>query len=232
MNRRIAIGDIHGCYRTFRTLVEEKIHPSKDDHIYLLGDYIDRGPSARQVIDYIIDLKWQGYRLFPLKGNHEDMLLKAITDQTFLQVWFNNGAEETLRSFGVPEYEIFDNEGLSVIPERVIHFISSLPYYFDLGDYILVHAGLNFRDSDVFADHEAMLWSRDFRYDGKKIDFKTVVHGHTPMPYVSISNTLRKSSEKLINLDAGCVYKDLPGYGKLLGMDLDSKVLFVQDNVD
>jgi len=165
-------------------------------------------------------------------GNHEDMLIKATTDQAFLNAWFNNGAEETLRSFDVPESILFEYEGLSGIPDRIMHFISNLPLYHDLEDYIVVHAGLNFRSNNVLSDREAMLWSREFQYDGSKIKNKTIVHGHTPMPYVTISNNLRKNNEKLVNLDAGCVYKDLPGYGRLVGMDLDARELFVQENVD
>ncbi len=77
-----------------------------------------------------------------------------------------------------------------------------------------------------------MLWSRDMVYEGEKIRHKTLIHGHTPMPFVSIRNSVRKNGKSIINLDAGCVYKDLPGYGKLLGMDLSSRELFVQDNLD
>jgi serine/threonine protein phosphatase 1 len=230
--QRFAIGDIHGCYFTLRQLVEEKIKPSRDDEIYFLGDYIDRGPGSRLVIDYLIHLKREGYNIYPLMGNHEDMLLKSFSDERYLQVWFNNGAEETLKSFEVPEQVLFDYEALTFIPERYIHFISGLAYFFELDNFILVHAGLNFRNGMVFSDHESMLWSRDMQYVGSKIGDKTVIHGHTPMPLVSISNTVRKTQEKLINLDAGCVYKDLPGYGNLVGMDIDSRELFVQENVD
>ncbi len=103
MSRRIAIGDIHGCFLTLKNLLEEKICISREDDIYFLGDYIDRGPRAREVIEYLITLKWQGYRIFPLMGNHEDMMIRAISDEHFLHVWYNNGAEETLKSFGIPE---------------------------------------------------------------------------------------------------------------------------------
>ncbi len=217
---------------TLRRLLEEKIVINHEDEIYLLGDYIDRGPRARQVIEYLIQLKWQGFLIKPLMGNHEDLFIKAITDENFLQVWFNNGAEETLKSFDIPEPMLFDYEALSLIPERCIHFISNLTIYYVLDDFILVHAGLNFHHNDVFDDRQAMLWSRDGQYEGDRIGNKTIIHGHTPMPYVSISKNIRNNAGKMINLDAGCVYKDLPGYGKLLGMDLDSRELFVQENID
>ncbi len=232
MKRRLVIGDIHGCFQTLKNLFEKEIVITKEDDIYLLGDYIDRGPGSRQVIEYLIQLKWQGFRIFPLMGNHEDMLVQAILDENALQAWHNNGAEETLKSFGVSESMLFDYEALSLIPERYIHFMANLPLFYDLDHFILVHAGLNFRRPDVFGDREAMLWIRDLCYQGDKIGQKTLIHGHTPMPFISIQNTLRKKNEKLINLDAGCVYKDLPGYGKLLGMDLDSRELYVVENSD
>lgn len=70
---RYAIGDIHGCFETFRTLVEDKIRLTKNDQLFLLGDYIDRGPKSKQVIDYILSLSASGYAVYPLRGNHEQM---------------------------------------------------------------------------------------------------------------------------------------------------------------
>ncbi len=62
--RLFAIGDIHGCFDPFRELVEHRIGIRKEDRLVLLGDYIDRGPSIREVIDYIIDLREKGMTLF------------------------------------------------------------------------------------------------------------------------------------------------------------------------
>ena len=232
MSRRLAIGDVHGCYLTLKNLLEKKIRIAHGDDIYLLGDYIDRGPSARQVIEYIIQLKWQGFKVFPLMGNHEDMMLKAISDENYLYLWHNNGSMETLKSFDVPADILYDYEALGYIPENIIGFVSGLPLFYSLDDYILVHAGLNFRNNDPFTDKESMLWIRDMHYEGEKAEHKTIIHGHTPMPYVSIQNSLRKKNERVINLDAGCVYTELPGYGKLLGMDLGTRELFMQENID
>ena len=66
--KRYVISDIHGCYKTFRCLVEEVIGLSKADLLFLLGDYVDRGPSSKAVLDYILQLKDERYQLFPLRG--------------------------------------------------------------------------------------------------------------------------------------------------------------------
>lgn len=232
MNRRIVVGDIHGCFLTLKALVENQVKLDKTDQLYLLGDYIDRGPRSREVIEYLIQLKWQGYNVFPLKGNHEDMMLRAIQDPSCLHSWFNNGAEETLRSFEIPEPLLFETEGVQLIPERYIAFLSGLPLYYELKDYILVHAGLNLNLPDIFSDHEAMLWNRSADAGKFNIKAKCIVHGHTPMPIVSIRNQIRKGGCKTLNLDGGCVYRDLPGYGYLPAINLENKELFCQENID
>lgn len=76
--RRFAIGDIHGCYNTFESLVEDKIALRKEDQLFLLGDYIDRGIRNREVLDYIIELKEEGFQVFPLMGNHEYFVLRDL----------------------------------------------------------------------------------------------------------------------------------------------------------
>ncbi len=74
---RYAIGDIHGCFDTFRELVENQIKLTKDDQLFLLGDYVDRGPKSKQVIDYILSLSASGYSVYPLRGNHEQMRINS-----------------------------------------------------------------------------------------------------------------------------------------------------------
>ncbi len=230
--RRIVIGDIHGCYRTLKKLIESQIKPEKDDHIYFVGDLIDRGPRSREVLDYIIDLKWKGFNIYPVKGNHEDLFVKAFSDEEYLLAWFQNGAQETLQSFDIPENIINDYEGLRLIPESYIHFLSGLPYYYDLEDYIIVHAGLNLTSPDFFEDIHAMLWSREIKGLNFLNERKGIIHGHTPMPIVTIKPNLTRKDSRNLNIDAGCVYKELPGYGILAALELDSRKLYVQENVD
>ena len=74
---RYAIGDIHGGAKTFCALLE-KIYLQREDRVYLLGDYVDRGPNSRGVLDIILKLKEAGFGIFALRGNHEDMLIRQL----------------------------------------------------------------------------------------------------------------------------------------------------------
>ena len=92
--RRFAISDIHGCIKTFKTLVD-RIEFSKEDTLYLLGDYIDRGPDSKGVIDHIWKIQEEGYRVHCLRGNHEQMLLEELKNIKF---WYQ-GEPAMLKSF-------------------------------------------------------------------------------------------------------------------------------------
>jgi serine/threonine protein phosphatase 1 len=232
MSRRIVIGDIHGCYKTLKKLVEGHIKLTKEDHLYFVGDLIDRGPRSREVLDYIISLKSKGYNVFPVKGNHEDLFIKAFSDEEYMSAWFHNGAEETLLSFNVPENKLNIYEGLKMIPEKYFQFLYDLPYYYDLNDYIIVHAGLNITSGDIFEDVQAMLWSREIKGLNLLPSGKCIIHGHTPMPIITLKANLSRKDARNLNVDAGCVYKDLPGYGTLAAIELDSRLLFTQENID
>src|SRR5947209_2745279 len=96
--RTIAIGDIHGCSVALRALLDA-IDLGVDDTLVTLGDYIDRGPDSRGVLDLLIDLRMR-YRLVPLLGNHEALLLAALSDRQALELWLSCGGVETVRSYG------------------------------------------------------------------------------------------------------------------------------------
>jgi serine/threonine protein phosphatase 1 len=99
MRRLFAIGDIHGCFDSFKELVENQIQLAKVDKLVLLGDYIDRGKNSKEVIDYIIDLDEKGYDIISLVGNHELLLLEAFADEKNKLNWIQNGGGDTLKSF-------------------------------------------------------------------------------------------------------------------------------------
>ena len=80
--KRYSISDIHGCFNTFRHLVEEGIKLTKSDQLFLLGDYVDRGPYSQEVLDYIMHLMDRGYHIFPLRGNHENDLLDYVKGES------------------------------------------------------------------------------------------------------------------------------------------------------
>jgi len=217
--RTFVFGDIHGCYLTFKSLFEQ-CDIAKSDAIYLLGDYIDRGPAIKETLDYIFNLIDDGYELYPLRGNHEQMFLNSINSQMDEYYWLTmNGGDKTLVSFEVSRS--------AEIPAKYRNWISSLPFYYELDNYVIVHAGLNFHLEDPFEDKYAMLWTRDMYYDKSKLDKKIIV-GHTPTPLKLIEKSI---NQNIILLDGGCVYKNYHGLGKLCVLELSNMQLFTQDYI-
>src|SRR5262245_2164924 len=96
--RTIAIGDIHGCSAALAALIDV-VSPTPDDTLVTLGDYIDRGPDSRGVIDQLMALAGR-CRLVPLAGNHEEVLADALADIAGLRRWLTLGGADTLRSYG------------------------------------------------------------------------------------------------------------------------------------
>ncbi|MFN3940347.1 MAG: metallophosphoesterase [Chitinophagales bacterium] len=200
----------------------------KHDTLFLLGDYIDRGPKSKQVVDTIIQLQEQGFDIQCLLGNHEWLLLNAAYDKTYTDVWLlRNGGASTLDSYGILEADYLQH-----IPEKHLHFYKHLQYIIELEDYILVHAGINFKDADPFSDYHSMIWIRDWHKSANKrlLDGKKIVHGHTPRSVESLQNELAQEGTFLFDIDCGCVYKHKNFGGKLVALNLDTLELTVQEN--
>src|SRR3954452_10553358 len=85
--RRFVIPDIHGCSRTFRRLVSEVIRLQAGDELYLLGDMIDRGPDSKGVLDFIFQMRHEGFTVKGVKGNHEEMCLRAEEGLEMMGLW-------------------------------------------------------------------------------------------------------------------------------------------------
>lgn len=219
--RRLVIPDIHGCARTFRHLVEEVVRFEPGDTLYLLGDLIDRGPRSKEVLDTVLRLQAAGLAVVPLRGNHEQMLLDAGRDLDDFRLWMINGGGVTLANFGVKD--------TCDIPLEYREFLASLPYYVELEEFILVHAGLNFLIPDPLRDRAAMLWARQYVVDRELIGGRRLICGHTPQSRTAIRQSL---TTDLILLDNGCVYRHHPELGCLTALDLDSMALSFQENID
>jgi serine/threonine protein phosphatase 1 len=217
----MVVPDIHGCAHTLQKLVHDLVMLEKSDHLYLLGDYIDRGPRSKEVIDFLFFLRREGYNIHPLRGNHEDMLVRAMVDKDALSMWLANGGSATLTSFNISEP--------SAIPHIYRNFFVALPYFISLQNHILVHAGLGFSGTDPFTDKEAMLWDRSHESYPRRIGGKQVVAGHTPVSQDVIHKSLQSPK---IMLDNGCAYKGTTGLGTLTAYDLNNKILYFQKNVD
>jgi len=231
MSRRIAVGDIHGCLKSLKSLLEVKIRLTLEDQIIFIGDYIDRGPDSKGVLDYLLKMKEEGYRFVFIRGNHEEMLIESFSSNVYFQPWMNNGGGATLDSFGISQEEYLAPGG-NRLPGNYMDFLSSTTYYQELENCFIVHAGFNFHDKHPFDDLDAMIWSRNFDYDKGLAKGKKVIHGHTPASLENIRATLFDPETSLINIDAGCVYKDHAGMGNLLGLNIDNYQLFVQANIE
>ena len=218
--RRFAIGDIHGCIKTFRAMLFKKLMIRKEDYIYLVGDYIDRGPDSKAVLDLMMYLIDNGYNLLPVRGNHEEMFLDYFDDKQ--SSWMYNGADATLKSFR--------QGGPAHIDEKYKEFVKSMPYYYETEGFIITHAGINSHEDDPLNDTYSMLWTRDDYVNPRKTNYRKVVAGHTPHNLKVIRASL---NEMKIQLDGGCVYAGRIGdYGNLCAINLDTMELFVQMNIE
>lgn len=210
VSRRLVISDIHGMYSDFRHVLDVAEYNPDSDRLFLLGDYIDRGDASGATLKFVQELSKDG--AIVLKGNHEDMMLRAATDRYWRTVWLSNGGDATLQSFG------------RTIPDWALEFISSLPLYHEEPDYILVHAGLRPGVPLKQQSSDDLLWIRDefiLHYEGKP-----VVFGHTPVallhgPNTRISNPhdrrwdLWRGKDK-VGIDTGAAWD---GYVTLVDLD-------------
>lgn len=204
MKKTFVIGDIHGCNVKFNDLLQ-KVAPTKDDRIILLGDYIDRGLDSRGVIDTILWLIMGGYDVIPLMGNHEEILLGYVEDpHVFIYYWFNNGGDFTRKSYENPfgESTFLENmaKHLTVIKDFRVCFEDEAFFY--------AHAGVDpeksLKDQDVWD----LLWIRRKFVETTKDFGKVVVFGHTPLKEPLIMRNK-------IGIDTGCVFG-----GKLTCLEL------------
>lgn len=215
----IAIGDIHGCANTLKTLWD-KLESYKDSLHVFIGDYIDRGPSSKAVVDFLLEARHERNCIF-LRGNHEQMLLNALHKHETTN-WLINGGNATLKSYN-------HSRDLSRLPEEHIAFYEeTLPYY-ESEDYFFVHAGIpphqtiesskKDPDSGYF-----FLWGREHLNAFETPWEKTVVFGHTPRPH-----PIKKAN--MIGIDTGCVYNK-PGYGRLTAVILPETAFIHQLSLD
>lgn len=213
-NNYVAIGDVHGCLQSLQDLTE-KLEKYSDRKFIFLGDYIDRGPDSKGVVDFLLDYREKQDCIF-LRGNHEQMLLDAYYNDN-LDMWLMNGGRSTLESYGA-KYNNLD------IPESHIEFYNNTKMYYDTSDFFFVHAGLSpaktiEQSLQDEGDIKDFLWERSHLNVFETPWEKTVVFGHTPRPH-----PIRKN--KMLGLDTGCVYESL-GYGKLTAAVLP-EMKFVQ----
>lgn len=178
-----AIGDVHGCAYEFETMINEiaKYADGREYRVITLGDYIDRGPNSKLVLDILMAFP----EFIKLRGNHEGMLLDAAAgDQGAYVDFLYNGGMETYRSFGV-EYgdDIPDKYIDGDIPAKYIDLLRyQTRFYFEDDLRVFVHAGIDPYFPDMTRQREfTMTWVREPFLEMNAPFFKYVVHGHTPL---------------------------------------------------
>jgi serine/threonine protein phosphatase 1 len=170
--RTLAIGDIHGCFIQLDALLQ-KLAPTLDDHLIFLGDYVDRGPDSRRVLDCVRRL-CRSHRVTALLGNHEEMMLAARDSHDKFSDWLLNGGDATLRSYGGARGALRD------VPADHWAFLQSgLVEYLETTTHIFVHASA-YPDLPMAEQPGYMLrWER-FEQIQPHGSGKLIVCGHTP----------------------------------------------------
>mgnify|MGYP005831005155 CR=1 FL=1 len=188
-----AIGDVHGMLFKLERLLDRIPFRRDRDCLVFLGDYVDRGPDSRGVIDRVLQLMSHGARVVCLRGNHELMMENYLQDQD-VEFFLVNGGAATVHS-----YSVGNEGGRCMIPEAHKNFLHGLKKFYETDDYLFVHAG--FRPGIAVFDQsdDDVYWIRS-EFIGSDYDFgKKVIFGHTPFmkPFVD---------RRKIGIDTGAVY--------------------------
>jgi serine/threonine protein phosphatase 1 len=199
MKKLYVIGDVHGCLFELKEVLARTDSMIKEDDEYVfLGDYIDRGPDSKGVIDLLIERS----KTHPIKhtfitGNHEEMMLEEE------HYWAINGGIETLKSYGIEPDDDRSRKYLEHIPEDHLRFLLGLKEHYKVGRTVCVHAGLNPSVCLTQQERDVKIWAREWvGYDGPYADGSLVVYGHTPK-YDIIKR------ENQLGIDTACVFGGL-----------------------
>jgi serine/threonine protein phosphatase 1 len=209
--RIYAIGDIHGRFDLLEEMASEirrdlrAARPARTMEVFL-GDYVDRGPQSREVVEWLIDAPPLTDERICLLGNHEEMLLNAVDDEEWMSNWLYNGAPETFVSYRVETRGIGGSglvdlqEGFrAALPSRHLEFLAGLHRVLVVEPYLFVHAGIRPGVPLDRQDPQDLVWIRGpFLECEDDLGF-VVVHGHTPTAHPEVQRNR-------INIDTGAVF--------------------------
>lgn len=213
MSRRIFIGDIHGQYDGLMELVA-MIAPTSEDTLYFVGDLIDRGPKSAQVVEFVRQNRYPC-----VLGNHEHLLINAFPDEnsniSAFHGWLHSGGQPTLTSYPSTEALMED-----------VQWLKTLPLYLDLGDVLLVHAGVDPRKALEQQTKMELCWIRETFHSHPKPIFahKQIIIGHTitfTLPGVQPGQIAQGPG--WIDIDTGAYH---PKSGWLTALDLDNQLVY------
>ncbi len=182
-----AVGDIHGCHEKLINLMNRLPYDRHADMLIFMGDYINRGPQSREVIDYLLELKRQCKKVIFLKGNHEHVLLQyaRTKDQEYLWLLRSMDVEPTLKSYSNADFQTLSD--LSFLPATHRDFMDGLLPYYRTEDYLFIHAGVIPGEDPDKCPLDRLLTVRNTFLECGQEQGVTVVFGHTPfeMPFVA-----------------------------------------------
>ena len=188
--RVYAIGDIHGHLSLLDNLLSQVLedaqqYPEHSKTLVFLGDYVDRGPDSKGVLERLRTLDLPGFEIICLSGNHEEMLLTFLEDVTMGLRWLRVGGRETLASYGIAtDAEETDIAGtqwalVKALSGKHTDFLRGLGLSYQVGDYLFVHAGIRPGRPIIVQDKEDLLWIREPFLTSQRDHGKVVVHGHS-----------------------------------------------------
>lgn len=193
-----AVGDVHGSYIELLNAECRILRDagSRDGRklIVMLGDYVDRGPSSRQVVEHLMKPLLPQIERVTLCGNHDDAFCHFLEDPSAGRRWLDFGAAATLYSYGLDIDQALQKAGgfaglspylAQAIPAHHYHWFKSLPVMLKVGQFLFVHAGVKPATPLEAQTDDDLMWIREpFLSRGPEIPF-TVVHGHTPTDTVT-----------------------------------------------
>ncbi|MFW2439066.1 MAG: metallophosphoesterase family protein [Arenicellales bacterium] len=190
--RVYCIGDIHGCLDLLEDLHQDiTTHASNyigTKKLIYVGDYIDRGPYSKGVIDLLLDKPLAGFDIIYLRGNHEQSFIDFLDHPVQTRAWLTYGGLDTLVSYGVQlaklptsDDEMYDlrDQLDSRVPDRHLEFMNNTEYSCTEGNYFFTHAGIRPGIPLIDQKPSDLMWIRDKFFSSKLHHEKIIVHGHT-----------------------------------------------------
>ena len=221
--RLLVMGDIHGQYEKMQKVLELAAYDPAKDRLVLLGDYVDRGPDSKRVVDAVIRLVASG--AVALYGNHEDMMAKALGNRhrsrpaaMDMEQWYANGGEKTIAGYR-------DN---SALLDRHLEFFHSLPRWVETQGILFVHAGIRPGVPVPQQAPQDLIWIREpyiLGYQGPQ----DIVAGHTPIQYLrnyELLPGIEDASKPIVNAHKIFVDTGAAWGGPLTVMELPSLVFW------
>lgn len=214
--RQLIIGDVHGCFDTLHTLIEEQIRLEHNDQLIFLGDLINRGANSKKVLDYLMQLSLE-HEVYCIKGNHEHNLLTAYDcGMDFFENFLHEYNSDDLMEGDLHSY---------------LDFCAQMPYYIETPTHLFSHMGFRSKDPKQMTDTRSYFHRQIFDISEDSIQTKIQVQGHFTLPLSKISTTVEQQ-ESILNIDAGCYYKADDGLGYLCALDTKENLLYVQKNIE